>query len=111
MNAPASTAHINGNVDITDLDSFVRALTGWHTSKVAVLEHMKSIPPGTEATFSEGVNEGQLVKLEGEFLEGFKLGLTLSLMELGTLPFVAEFDEEPEDGDTPSPAAAPVQTN
>ena len=76
---------------ITDLDTFVRALLHWHTNKVGLLQHMKTIPDGTEVTI-----EGEEPKmLQGDMLAGFQLGLSLALSELGTLPFAIEVDEDP----------------
>lgn len=84
---------IPDTVAINDLDHFVRALTGWHSHKVKVLEHMAEIPSGTEVTF----NQGPPVVLEGDLLKGFCMGLNLALMELGKLPFAAEMEEDKED--------------
>lgn len=72
-----------------DLDTFVTALTGWHVHKVAALQHMMEIPEGTEVTLDEETPS----ILTGDLLKGFQLGIQLSLLELGTLPFIAE--EEP----------------
>lgn len=81
----------NDTLGITDLDTFVRALLHWHTNKVELLQHMKTIPDGTEVTI-----EGSEPKmLQGDMLAGFQLGLSLALSELGTLPFAIEVDEEP----------------
>jgi len=77
-----------------DLDTFVAVLTDWHQAKVAMLQHMCTIPEGSQCQI--GVEESALVTLEGDYLEGFKLGITLSLMELGQLPFVTEEEDEPE---------------
>ena len=79
-----------GTVVVSDLDDFVRTLTGWHTHKVKVLEHMMEIPSGTEVVF----NKNAPMVLEGELLKGFCMGIQLALMELGKLPFEAELEEE-----------------
>ena len=73
-------------VMVEDLDAFVAVLADWHTSKVAGLKHMQSIPAGAEVTF----NEGSSNILTGDLLKGFQLGIELSLLELGTLPFYTE---------------------
>lgn len=88
MTTPADT------IEVESLDMFVRLLQQWHSSKVKVLEHMLEIPTGTEADF-EGLGK---VNLVGDVRNGFIMGLSLALMELGTLPFVS-------DGASASPTA------
>ena len=75
---------------ISDLPTFVALLTSWHSKQVKILEHMLSIPAGSEVS----ADTGPTVVLEGAFLDGFQLGLTLALMELGELPFEAYPDPE-----------------
>lgn len=74
-------------VEIADLDQFVRVLVGWHSQKTAVLKHMLDIPMGSEMTFGETVTP---TIMAGDFLDGFKAGIDLALIELGVLPFVYE---------------------
>lgn len=76
-------------INVEDLDTFVHLLTEWHAGKVAVLEHMKLIPSGSEVT----LNDGPPITMTDEYREGFIMGLTVGLMELGTLPFGSS--EEP----------------
>lgn len=85
-----------------DLDTFFGLLTGWHEKKVATLNHMKDVPEGTEVTM-DGDDSPPIV-LTGNMLTGFQLGIELSLMELGTLPFYAETDEAETPSDEPQPA-------
>ena len=73
-------------VPVEDLDTFVAILSAWHEQKVAVLEHMMHIPDGSEVQ----VNDGAVQVLSGEYLTGFMLGVSVALMELGTLPFLTE---------------------
>lgn len=80
MNEPTQEAP---PVLIEDLDQFVSLLTGWHSNKVAMLEHLLEIPEGTEMQ----VDGGDSVALTGDILAGFKAGLNVALMELGKLPF------------------------
>lgn len=87
---------------INDLDTFFGLLTGWHRRQVATLNHMKDVPEGTEVTM-EGDGSPPLV-LSGDTLRGFQLGIETSLMELGTLPFYAETEDEPAASDEPQPA-------
>ena len=70
---------------IDNLDSFAEILIKWHEGKVAILNHMLSLPECTEAEC-----DGTTVTLAGDMMDGFKLGIELCLMELGTLPFVVD---------------------
>lgn len=86
---------------IESLDQFAGLLTAWHAEKVRVLEHMLQIPEGTEMV----VDGGEAVPLIGDRLAGFKAGIQLSLMELGTLPFITESrDAEPAPADAANDA-------
>jgi hypothetical protein len=76
-------------LEIADLDTFVKLLMRWHRNKVKVLNHMANIPEGSEMT----TIDGKTAVLGGEFRAGFQAGITLSLMELGELPFA--FETEP----------------
>ena len=80
------------SIVVDDLDKFVKLLNGWHQEKVQVLEHMLTIPEGTEVVF----NGEEPKALEGDFQKGFIVGLSTALMELGTLPFGYE-TLKPED--------------
>ena len=82
-----------------DLDTFFGLLTGWHKNKVDTLNHMKDVPEGTEVSM-EGDDSPPII-LSGDMLAGFQLGIELSLMELGTLPFEAMPDDEPAASDEP----------
>lgn len=88
-------------VEIKDLDTFARSLAHWHDNKVKVLEHMLSLPSGTEMIV-DGNTEAPVI-MAGDMLAGFKAGIDLALMELGTLPFV--FETEPP---VESPPAVPA---
>ncbi len=79
-------------IPVDDLDAFVHMLVAWHTEKSNVLIHMQDIPEGTEMV----VDGSKPFVLKGKFLAGFKAGLELALMELGTLPFVVETEDEPQ---------------
>ena len=73
---------------VSDLDTFFTLLASWHENRVSMLNHMKSVPEGTEV--SVGEDDSPPIILSGEMLAGFQLGIDLSLMELGTLPFYPE---------------------
>lgn len=72
---------------IEDMNQFVQILVAWHSEKVKVLEHMLQVPDGSIME-----TNGIKAKLTGDLLAGFKAGIELALMELGTLPFAYETD-------------------
>lgn len=69
-------------VEVNELGKVLAIIDGWHSNKVATLEHMLHIPAGAVMAVA-----GVETTMEGDFLDGFKAGISLSLMELGTLPF------------------------
>lgn len=75
---------------IEDMNQFVQILVAWHSEKVKVLEHMMEVPDGSVME-----TNGIKATLTGDLLAGFKAGIELALMELGTLPFAYE-TEPPE---------------
>lgn len=81
-------------VEVADLDQFVRLISAWHASQTSRAKMLLGIPEGT--TFEV---DGQDIVLTGDTIKGFKLGVEMVLMCLGTLPFVTQTDEAPE-GDT-----------
>lgn len=83
----------NDMVEVSDLDSFVRILFNWHESKVQVLEHIMDIPDGVVMNYTDDNGKDLQITLTGDLLEAFKMGVNLSLMELGKLPFRIEAQE------------------
>lgn len=81
----------NETFPISDLDSMVTLLSGWHKKEVATLEHLLFIPDGTEVCFGD---EPPIV-LTGDLLTGFQTGISISLLRLGELPFIVETDDAP----------------
>jgi hypothetical protein len=76
-----------------DADAFMAHLSSWHQSKLARLRHMVSIPPGTEVEIlDDKTGEMKNLTLDGDVLEGFKLGLRMGISEIQQLPFVAEVE-------------------
>lgn len=71
---------------VESIDQFIALLFAWHENKIKTLEHMLSIPEGTEVAFGD---ETPTV-LSGDVLKGYQMGLGLALIEVGTLPFMAE---------------------
>lgn len=86
----AATAEVD-LLQVEDIDQFARLITGWHRRKIAMLEHMLSVPAGTEVS----LNNGQMAPLQGDLHTGYLIGLTLALTEMGALPFAAELDDAP----------------
>lgn len=90
-------------VQVDDLDTFVRALVHWHTTKVQLVERMVSLPEGAKL----GLDDQPPMALQGDLLKGFRLGLAYALSELGSLPFTIEpdaGDERPLPGHDTQPA-------
>jgi len=82
-------------VAVDDLDHFIALLTDWHSRQVVTVKHLREVPAGMQMIIGDG-EDAKEMKLEGERLEGFQLGLDLALNFLGTLPFMAEYvDAEP----------------
>lgn len=79
-------------LQIDDLNLFAHMLSEWHKKKVATLKHMAEVPEGTEVTIGDAYDP--VITLTGATLDGFKLGIELSLMELGELPFITDTEDE-----------------
>jgi hypothetical protein len=82
-----------GVVQVDDLDHFVAITTAWHTQRVGQVKQLLEVPEGTAFEIGEGSEATEIV-LTGDTLAGFKFGLEMALMQLGTLPFVAEMEDE-----------------
>lgn len=82
---------------VENIDQFIQLLSGWHEGKVKTLEHMLGMPEGIEVTFNDEAPQ----ILSGDLHKGFLMGLSLALMELGTLPFGVEIDDSPAAPDEP----------
>ena len=80
----------NDLLAVTDLDHFITLLTDWHNRQVATVKHLQEVPNGITVVIGDG-DDATKKTLEGEFLEGFQLGLGLALNYLGKLPFMAEY--------------------
>lgn len=82
---------------VQSIDQFIQLLSGWHEGKVKTLEHFLTMPEGIEVAFNEEASQ----ILSGDLHKGFLMGLSLALMELGTLPFGVEVDDSPAAPDEP----------
>lgn len=83
----------DGLIPVTDLNEFVAVLTDWHTTQVETVKHLMNVPEGVGVVIGDGADQ-QTKVLEGDFLEGYRLGIDLALNYMGTLPFVAEVEDE-----------------
>jgi hypothetical protein len=92
-NQPPETPE--GMLKVENLDHFVAMLTDWHSRQVATLKHLHEVPEGIEVVIGDGEDTKKHI-LEGDFRDGFRLGLDLALNYMGTLPFVAEFSDKPD---------------
>lgn len=88
MTDPTTPITPPDTIEITDINQFVGILSEWHAKKVAILEHMLQVPDGTEMI----VDGGTPIILTGDMLAGVRAGISMALMELGSLPFVAEME-------------------
>lgn len=75
---------------VESIPHMVQLLEAWHSHKVEILESMLSVPEGTDASLDSGPS----VKLDGDALIAFKIGITVALSELGTLPFSLEMGQD-----------------
>lgn len=70
-------------IEVHSIKEFFEYLSSWHNSQVKQLEHLLDIPEGTEIHLDDGAE----ITLEGEALDAFQAGVSVALMQLGTLPF------------------------
>ena len=73
---------------VTDLTQCIEVITNWHQVQLATIQHFHEIPPGTEVEV-----DGIPLKLEGDVLKGFQVGIQTCMNYLGTLPFEAEYED------------------
>lgn len=76
-------------VFIEDVDMMANVISDWHKKEVATLEHMLTIPEGVEVVFGDD----KPIILTGDIYTGFLTGISISLLRLGTLPFVTDTQE------------------
>ena len=88
-------------VPVNDLDKFVQILTAWHANQCAAVKHMLEMPEGSTFHIGDAIDEEEVV-LIGDALKAFKLGIEMAMMQLGTLPFVAEMDDEETKPEVPT---------
>jgi hypothetical protein len=78
-------------IPVDDISQLINVLTAWHNHQIKTIHHLHDVPEGTEVS----IGDEDKFKLEGDALKGFKVGIQLCLNYLGTLPIVAEYDDEP----------------
>lgn len=80
------------SIPVDNLNDFVRMLAGWHANAVTKVQHLQQVP--VDSVFQVG-DEAEIV-MTPAVRAGFQLGIELTMAQLGTLPFVAEIDDEEE---------------
>jgi ubiquinone biosynthesis protein Coq4 len=93
MSDDVKPQHSAEDNEVTDLNQFITLLASWHSKRVKRLEEILQTPEGTEVS----MGDAPPFTLSGDALKGFQIGVSLSLSQLGRLPFEAEF-EDPSDG-------------
>ena len=78
-------------IHISNIGQFAAIMVGWHGKKMKILDQLAAIPDGAEFQVGDGP-EAKKVVLTGAALDGFRFGVQLAQMELGTLPFAAELE-------------------
>ncbi len=73
-----------------DLIEALQVVQGWHARNMGIIDSM--IGSESEAVQLEGI--GKPLKLEGETLKGFKVGLIVAKELIGNLPFNLTEDEQ-----------------
>lgn len=78
-------------VPVTSVDAMVGLLAAWNHKQLKLLNHMKEVPEGSDVEIGE-----ETVKLEGDVLKAYKLGLSIGEELLGKLPFqiIPETEDE-----------------
>lgn len=88
-------------IEVSDLDQLTTMLSAWHADKVSLLVHLRDVPAGTVVE----IGDSTTLVLDGDILKAYRLGIELSLEELGTLPFTTYHEEyqvdTPQEDDTP----------
>lgn len=92
---------------VENIDHFIALLFAWHENKVKTLEHMMAIPEGTEVS----INDEAPVALSKDLYKGFQIGLSLALLEFGTLPFMAEPDPDAANDAAPTTFDEPTSVH
>lgn len=86
-----ATEEVEPLLIVNGLDEFLPVLMDWHEKQVAIVEHLRMVPVGIEVEI-----EGSApFTLTAESHRAFQMGIELSLQYLGSLPFQAEYEEEP----------------
>ncbi len=90
---PVSHLLPEDSIPVENLNDFVRLLAGWHANAVAKVNHLQEVP--LDSVF-QVENDAEIV-MTAPVLAGFKLGVELTMAQLGTLPFAVELDDEEQE--------------
>lgn len=81
--------------------TFMSNLVSWHKEKVAMLEHLQTIPKETGIEIHAENGEVGHLMFNDDLHKGFVLGLSVAIAELGTHPFddgkITLLEEQPDD--------------
>lgn len=91
---PLNIPEVAGIVPVDNIEHFAKIVAAWHGDRVGKIRHLLTVPAGATFEIGEGTEAKEIV-LTGENLDGFKFGVEMALMLIGTLPFLAEFEEDP----------------
>lgn len=89
-------------VIVEDIDAFARHMLRWFEIRSQQLKHLLTVPAGT--AFEVGDEE---IVLDGDTLRGFKFGVEMAIMQLGTLPFTPHYEEDSAANEA-APQTSPV---
>lgn len=92
--APEEPAASNELLPIDDLDMMVNFLSSWHHEKITLLKHLMAIPPGTSMQVVGSDGTEQTLIVDGEYRNGFIMGISMAVGQLGKLPFEAVEDND-----------------
>lgn len=76
---------MNDSTEIKTIDQFLELLNNWHSSKLLGLTNIREVPLGAVVTIDD-----KEIPMEGEFLEGFQLGITTAMEAFKNLPYSYE---------------------
>lgn len=87
---------------VDDINRFAQLMMQWFNIRTNQIKKLLTVPAG--AGFEVG---GEDILLEGDTLKGFKFGVEMALMQLGTLPFTPHYEDAPAANEA-APQTSPV---
>ena len=82
------------NLTPDDLIEALQVVQGWHTRNMGIIDSMIDSMIDSEAVAVRIEGVGKPVRLEGDTLKGFKVGLIVAKELIGSLPFNLTEDEQ-----------------